>query len=60
MDSQWIRFNAMTHCYETRDGTSVSVEVCDGVECLADVFHIASVRENQRADVEPPSAEVEK
>jgi hypothetical protein len=45
----WVRFNALTHCYETKDGTSVPAELCDSVVCLADIFYIAKLRANQRA-----------
>jgi hypothetical protein len=41
-------FNPLTYTYDTKDGTNVAAEVCDSVECLADVFHIANIRQTQR------------
>lgn len=45
----WVRFNPLTHTYDTPDGTKVAAEVADSVQCLADVLHIAAIRERQRA-----------
>jgi len=45
----WVKFNSLTHCYETKDGTSVPAELMDNVECLADVLKIAVIRDRQRA-----------
>lgn len=45
----WVQFNPLTHAYETRDGTTVGAELADNVECLVDVLHIATIREQQRA-----------
>lgn len=42
------KYNHMTQSYEFRDGTTVSAELFDSVHCLADVFHISHVREQQR------------
>jgi hypothetical protein len=44
----WVRYNELTGCYETKDRTSVSAELVDNVQCLADIFYISSIRENQR------------
>ena len=48
-NSEWVRYNPHTDTYDTRDGTKVSVFLIDGVEMLADIFHIADIREKQRA-----------
>ena len=45
---QWSKYNHETATYDTPDGTSVAAELVDGVQCLADVFYIASIREQQR------------
>jgi hypothetical protein len=55
----WVVFNHLTQCYETPDGTSVAAELCDNVECLADVLRIASIRAEQRKAVARPGEEVE-
>jgi hypothetical protein len=47
----WVRFNALTNCYETKDGTSVPAELCDSVVCLVDVMYIAKLRSDQRASM---------
>ena len=44
-----VRFNPQTATYDTSDGTKVAAELVDGVDCLADVLRIASIREEQRA-----------
>lgn len=41
-------FNHLTQTYDTVDKTSVPAELCDNAQCLADVFHIASIRAAQR------------
>jgi hypothetical protein len=46
--SDWLRFNHLTQCVETKDGTSVPVELTDNVTCLADVFYVANIRADQR------------
>ncbi len=51
--SEWLRFNDLTQCVETKDGTSVPVELTDSVTCLADVFYIAALRATQREEVKP-------
>ena len=45
----WVHHNPSTDTYDTPDGTKVAAELCDSVECLADILHIAIVREDQRA-----------
>jgi hypothetical protein len=44
----WVRFNPLTSCYETPDGTQSAVELVDTAQCLADVLHIADIRSRQR------------
>lgn len=44
----WVRYNPSTDTYDTPDGTKVGAELCDNAECLADILHIATVREGQR------------
>jgi hypothetical protein len=51
--SEWLRFNDLTQCVETKDGTSVPVELTDNLTCLADVAYIATLREKQREEVQP-------
>lgn len=48
-NSEWVRYNPHTDTYDTRDGTKVSAALIDEVETLADIFHIADIREKQRA-----------
>lgn len=51
----WTRYNEQTATYDTKDGTKVAAELVDEVMCLADVLHIAKIREAQRA-TKPKSA----
>lgn len=44
----WVYFNPMTYTYDTTDGTCIPADMADNVQCLADVFHIALIREKQR------------
>ena len=46
---QWVLHNSNTGTYDTPDGTQVAACLVDNVECLADIFHIATIRERQRA-----------
>ena len=48
---EWVRYNTLTMCYETRDGTSVAAELVDSIQCFADVLRIAKIREEQREAV---------
>ena len=48
--NEWLRFNDLTQCVETKDGTSVPVELTDNVTCLADAFYIATLRAKQREE----------
>ena len=48
-DEPWVRYNPRTATYDTPDGTAVAAELVENVQCLADVFHIATTREKQRA-----------
>lgn len=45
---QWTTLNPLTHMVETGDGTQVSVEVTDSVDCLADILRICQIRDDQR------------
>jgi hypothetical protein len=45
----WVQFNPLTQTYITGDKTNVAVELVDTAQCMADVFYIASIREEQRA-----------
>jgi hypothetical protein len=45
----WVAYNPRTYTYDTPDGTAVAAEIVDSVACLADVFFIATLREQQRA-----------
>lgn len=47
--AQWVSRNDRTATYDTPDGTRVAVELIDNVACLANVVHIAEIREEQRA-----------
>lgn len=55
----WVRHNHLTATYDTPDGTRVAQEVVDNVESLADVLHVATIREDQRATLtsKPPAGE---
>ena len=48
MAREWVTYNHLTHTYDTGDGTKVAAEIVDSASCLADIFHIASIREAQR------------
>lgn len=45
---EWITLNPLTYMVETGDGTRVSVEITDSVDCLADIFRICQIRDDQR------------
>ena len=47
--SEWVTYNPLTATYDTPDGTKVAAELVDSVQCLADVLHIAQIREAQRS-----------
>lgn len=49
MKQDWVKYNTMTHTYDTPDGTSVAAELVDNVRSLVDVLYIATIREKQRA-----------
>ena len=49
--ARWVRYNPLTHTYDTPDGTRVAAELIDNVQCLADVIRIAGIREKQRAEL---------
>ena len=40
-------YNHLTHSYETKDGTTVAAEICNG-DNPSDAFRAASIREQQR------------
>jgi hypothetical protein len=44
------RYNYLTHCYETPDGTTVAAEICEG-DSPSDAFRAASIREQQRHEI---------
>jgi hypothetical protein len=46
---QWVLHNSNTDTYDTPDGTQVAACLVDNVGCLADILHVASIRERQRA-----------
>lgn len=48
----WVEYNPNTSTYDTKDGTKVAAELVDSVQCLADVFYICSLREEQRRNDE--------
>jgi hypothetical protein len=48
-----VTYNHLTDIYETPDGTTVSALLVDGAQCVADVLHIAAVREQQRVAMTP-------
>jgi hypothetical protein len=50
-NNQLIRYNPMTKTYHTQDDTSVSAELVDNVECLADVLYITLIRSKQRGEL---------
>ena len=45
----WVKYNPLTATYDTPDGTKIAQEVADNVSSLADVLHVANIREGQRA-----------
>lgn len=45
---EWVQFDPLTQTHQTPDGTAVGTELVDSAECLADVFHIAGIRDQQR------------
>lgn len=47
----WVSHNPLTQTYDTKDGTKVPTELADCAECMADVIHIAGIREKQRAAI---------
>lgn len=47
----WVKHNSNTDTYDTPDGTKVAACLVDNVECLADIFHIADIRERQRTAI---------
>lgn len=46
---EWVTYNHKIATYDTPDGTSIPEELVDNAQCLADVLHIAIMREKQRA-----------
>ena len=45
---EWVRYNHLTACYETKDGTVVGAELFQNIQCLADVLYISILRSEQR------------
>ena len=50
-NNQFVCYNPMTKTYHTQDNTSVSAELVDNVECLADVLYITLIRSKQRGEL---------
>lgn len=48
---QNTKYNYLTHCYETPDGTFVAAEVCES-DSPSDAFRAANIREQQRREIE--------
>jgi hypothetical protein len=48
---QWVRYNHLTDTYDTRDGTKIAAGLVRNANCLADILRIASIREEQRAQL---------
>lgn len=46
------KFNHLTQTYDTQDGTKVAAELVENVQCLADVFVITNIRQDQREQQE--------
>ena len=46
---EWVRYNPLTHAYETPDGTRVAAELVDDATGMVDLFYIATIRARQRA-----------
>ena len=44
-------YNYLTHCYETADGTAVTVEICEG-DSPSDAFRAATIRKQQRQKIQ--------
>ena len=44
------RYNLLTHCYETPDGTTVAAEICES-DNPSDAFLAAAIREQQRQEM---------
>lgn len=53
---QWVEFDHLTQNYRTPDSTAVAAEIIDNVQCLADILHIAGIRQRQREKMaaQPP------
>ena len=47
----WVEYNPLASTYDTPDGTQVPAELADTAQCLADVIHIAAIRDSQRAAI---------
>lgn len=48
---EWVRYNQLTHTYDTKDGTMVCASLVDNAETMLDIFYIASIRHQQREKV---------
>ena len=48
MTENKIQYNPLTDSYDTPDGTKVSAMLTENVSCIADIFNILRIRDNQR------------
>ena len=48
MTENKIQYNPLTDSYDTPDGTRVSAMLTENVSCIADMFNILRIRDNQR------------
>ena len=48
MTENKIQYNPLTDSYDTSDGTKVSAMLTENVSCIADIFNILRIRDNQR------------
>ena len=51
--SDWVAYNHLTNTYDTKDGTTVAVELFENAQCFADILHIARIRDEQRETKHP-------
>ena len=54
---EWVRYNPLTHCHETPDGTVVAAELVDNCQSLLDFLFIATIRDKQRKAIPAPPQE---
>ena len=46
--SDWVTYNHLTNTYDTKDGTTVAVELFENAQCFSDILHIARIRDEPR------------